>query len=278
MKITDSVLCVLSDMHTGSSTALFPRKGFVNFDNNLILPNATQRAIHAVFVRLAGEIKVARKKKRLILVVLGDAIDGFHHGSMQESLFREQDQAAAHIELIQEFQKCTGWKPDDELYYVRGTFTHVKDIENEIAKELKAKPDRAAKKYVHEILELNINGCLNLFYHHGKARGNGENEGNALRNYLRDIRVNRQRDGLPRADVSWSGHTHGHIYDSHNRRTGAGTHTFHGIICPSFQAKTQYALEKVPMQVNSIGGVSTTISAAGEFTAPPRFVVQTTRD
>lgn len=51
----------------------------------------------------------------------------------------------------------------------------------------------------------------------------------------------------------------------------------HGIILPSFQAKTRFAYAKVPLAVNSVGGVYVTIGADGSF-GVPHFVVQNTRD
>jgi hypothetical protein len=281
VKIVDTLLVVLSDMHTGSSTALFPRGGFVNSEGNRVSPNQKQQEIYPTFIRLTGEVAKARKGKRLIVVNLGDAVDGFHHGSMQESLFKANDQCDAHIELMSEFLKRASFGKGDELYYVRGTETHVGETENDTAKALGAVPVEGVtdkKLYVNEILSLTINGMNHVFAHHGKERGSGQNEGNSLRNFLRNIRNDRIKDGLPEIDVLWSGHTHGHTWSDHiERRSNGNFHQMHGIICPSRQAKTRYALGKVPMAVNSIGGVYTRITADGVMT-PPQFVVQTTED
>ena len=281
MKIQDTLLVVLSDMHTGGSTALFPRSGFKGTSNedNHVSPNKKQIEIHPVFIRFAGEVAKARKGKRLILVNLGDAVDGFHHGSLQESLFKQQDQCDAHVLLMQDFMQRVSFnrKSGDELYYVRGTEVHVGETENQMAKELGAvRADTGL--YVNEILELNINGLINCFAHHGKQRGGGQNEGNALRNFLRDIRDDREKDGFTRMDVLWSGHTHGHTWSTHIKRMKSGEfHESHGIICPSWQAKTHFALGKVPMAVNSVGGVYARITVDGDI-CKPRFVVQATRD
>lgn len=281
MKVSNTVLAVLSDMHTGSSKALFPRQGYKGEDaeSNHVSPNDKQLEIHTVFVRFAGEVAKARKDKRLIVVNLGDAVDGFHHGSLQESLFKEKDQSAAHVMLMTDFLKRVGFnkKKNDELYYVRGTEVHVKENENDIAQELGAVKAETGL-YVNEILELNINGQLHVFAHHGKARGTGQNEGNALRNFLANIRADREKDEITRMDVLWSGHTHGHTWSSHIARVKGGQfHEMHGIICPSWQAKTRFALGKVPMAVNSVGGVYVNIGVDGSF-GVPRFVVQTTKD
>ena len=281
MKVSDTLLCVLSDMHTGSSTALFPRNGYraEGREENPVLPNDRQLEIHATFFRLMAEVAAARKGRRLIIVNLGDAVDGIHHNSIQESLFKTKDQAGAQIQLMTEFMKKAGFnkRAGDELYYVRGTEVHTGDAEDPIAQELGAvKADSGL--YVHEIMEKNINGLNHLFLHHGKARGQGVNEGNALRNWLRDMRVNRARDKLTPVDVVWSGHTHGHMYGNHVERMPDGHfHILHGIICPSWQAKTRYAYNKVPSAVNSVGGVFAKIGVDGSFSVP-RFVVQVTKD
>src|SRR5688572_20570089 len=124
-----------------------------------------------------------------------------------------------------------------------------------MAKELGATKAESGL-HVNEILSLNINGLLHVFAHHGKARGSGQNEGNSLRNFLRDVRDDREKDGLPRIDVLWSGHTHAGTWNTHIRRIGNGEfHEMHGIICPSWQSKTRYALAKMAMAVNSVGGV-----------------------
>jgi hypothetical protein len=281
LKIQDTIVAVLSDMHTGGSTALFPRQGYKGEGNedNHVSPNEKQTEIHPVFIRFAGEVAKARKGKRLILVNLGDAVDGFHHGSLQESLFKEKDQCGAHVILMKDFMRRVGFskKQGDELYYVRGTEVHVGETESGMAQELGAvRADSGL--YVNEILELNINGLMNVFAHHGRARGTGQNEGNALRNFLRDIRDDREKDDLPRMDVLWSGHTHGHTWNTHiDRVKGGEFHELHGVICPSWQAKTKFALGKVPMAVNSIGGVYARITVDGDL-CKPRFIVQTTRD
>lgn len=277
MKISETILVVLSDMHTGGKTALFPPKfQGGGHEDNLILPNERQKEIRPVFVRLAGEVSIARKGRRVILVNLGDAIDGFHHGSLQETLFKTNEQCDAHVLLMDEFMHKIGWNKADELYYVKGTETHVGDDEEKIAKQLGAKKSSNGT-FIHDILELNINGTNHLFFHHGKERGSGQNEGNSLRNYLRDLRDERRKEGLRPIDFVWSGHTHGHTYNTHVVRMNGSFHVLHGVICPSFQAKTRYAYGKVPTAINSVGGVYLYISVDGRM-GEPKFVTQITED
>ena len=279
MRIRNTTLAVLSDMHVGSSTALFPAGGYWGEHNedNPVLPNPKQKMIHGVFSRLCGEVANARKDRDLIIVLLGDLVDGFHHGSMQESLFKQDDQIAACIQVIEEFKKGVGFGKNDRLYITRGTEVHVKDVEKEIGKKIKAvKSDSGI--HVHEVLELNINGSQHIFFHHGKARGAGANEGNELRNYIRNITIERRKERLTPPDVFWSGHTHGHTWSTWNERQEDGRFRLvHGIVCPSFQAKTIYVYGKAALAVNSVGGVYVNIGVDGSM-GIPQFVVRKTID
>lgn len=266
-------------MHTGSSTALFPQGGYKGDgeEDNHISPNNKQMEIRKIWARLMGEVASARKGKRLIIVNLGDAIDGFHHGSLQESIFKTKDQVEAHCLLMREFMKRVAFKKGDELYYVMGTEIHVGETERQIGEELGAvKSDNGT--HVHDILSIDVNGKVHVFAHHGKRRGGGQNEGNTLRNFLRDYRDDLEKDAIPCPDVLWSGHTHGHTWNTHIRRVRGGEfHELHGIICPSFQAKTRYVYGKVPFAVNSVGGTWVKIGVDGEMSRP-HFVVQVTSD
>jgi hypothetical protein len=276
MKISDTIVCVLSDMHTGSSTALFPNREFVG-KHQTSLPNRMQKMIYPLWIRTAGEVAAARKGKRLIVINLGDAIDGIHHNSIQETLFNRKDQAAAHVQLMEWFLRRVGFSKGDELHYVQGTEIHVAEVEDDIAGELGAIPNELTGYKTSSVLELNINGTFHYFTHHGVRRGDGANEGNTLKNKLRNMYYDRLKENMPKVHVVWSGHTHGHTWATFEVREKNDFHQMHGIICPSWQAKTRYVFEKMPQAINSIGAVWMKIDASGEI-GRPHFVVEVTKD
>jgi hypothetical protein len=263
-------------MHTGGSTALFTPTIFEG-THQTAAPNKMQKIIRPVFVRYCGEVAKARKGRDLIVVMLGDALDGFHHNSIQESLFSINDQRDAHEQIMREFLKRVGYRRGgDELHYIRGTESHVGETENELGKIMGAVKNQFSGLYASDVLMLAINGTNHLFLHHGKARGDGANEGNALRNWLRNNYYDRQKDKQPIIDVYWSGHTHGHTWVTYQTRGQDGNfHVSHGIIAPSWQAKTRWAYGKMPQAVNSVGGVYMNIDADGTIHRP-NFVVMTT--
>jgi predicted phosphodiesterase len=275
MKTQDTLIATLSDFQTGSSTALFLNHFWQDEWQNHT-PTDRQRKIYEVFEQCMSYARDARKNKRMIVVQNGDAIEGFHHNSMQICVINKDSQAAIHTELMDTFLQKVRFekKNGDKLFYIRGTETHTEEKENEIAKDLSAEktPDGA---YVFDHLELTVNGRKIWYVHHGKKRGTGANEGNALRNWLRDIFFDCGKVGTEPPDIVISGHTHTPTYTNYVARRGDGFHVMHGLICPSWQEKTRFAYKVAAVDRNEIGAVFIEITAAGDIRVP-KFVLKET--
>lgn len=272
----DTLLAVLSDMHTGSSTALFPNH-FWQGEHQNHTPDKRQQRIFEHFDFCTKETARMRKNKRLIVVHDGDAIEGWHHNSHEICVMNTEEQKELHIELMDGFLRKTKYnkKGGDQLYYVRGTEVHTEDKENKIAQDLGA--EKQGRLFVGDFLELLINGRRIWFLHHGKNRGKGANEGNALRNWLRDVYFDCQKRGVHPPDIVITGHTHTPTYNTFIMRRIDGYHTIHGVICPSWQEKTRYAWKVAPIDTNEIGSVLITIKADGTITEPQILIKETGR-
>lgn len=273
MKTTDTLLCVFSDMHSGSSTALFLNR-FWQDEHQNHTPTDKQKEIYKVFERCLQYACDKRKGKRLIAIHNGDSIEGVHHNSMQICVLNKDSQAHIHEELMDAFLQKVKFdhKAGDRLFYVRGTETHVEDKETEIAKDLSAEmtPDG---NYVFDHLELEINGRLIWAIHHGKSRGKGANEGNAFRNWMRDIYFDCKKTGARPPDLIISGHSHTPTFNTYIIRDGVGFHVVNGVICPSWQSKTRFGYKVAAVDVNEIGAVFVEITAAGDIRTP-HFIIQ----
>lgn len=277
MQTKDTLLAILSDMHSGSSRALFLNREWQDEHQNH-KPNDKQREIYKVFERCMQYTSERRKGKRLIAIHNGDAIEGLHHNSyLQICVLNTDSQREIHTELMDTFLRKAKFsrKDGDRLFYVRGTETHVEDKETEIAKDLGAEKANG-EQYVFDHLELEVNGRLIWVVHHGKKRGAGANEGNSLRNFLRDIYFDCQKVGKRPPDLLISGHTHTPTWNVFVGRKESGYHIIHGVICPSWQAKTRFAYKIAPVDVNEIGCVFIEITANGDIRMP-QFVLQDTK-
>ncbi len=271
----DTFIVVLSDMHSGGSTALFPNR-FWQFKHTNHTPTEKQRAMFEHFDKCAKYAGKSRKNKRLIMVHDGDSIEGVHHGSIEAVTFNRDEQCEVHVDLMDHFMKRARFsrKQGDRLFYVSGTESHVGDKEEQIAKDLGAEKS-SNDTHVFDHLELEVNGRLIWLLHHGKGRGKGAAEGNSLRNWLRDAHFDCMKLGKRSPDLVISGHTHTPTWNAYIARDKTNFHMMHGIICPSYQMKTRFANKVAPVDVNEIGTVFIEIKADGEIKMPHFELMET---
>ena len=265
MKNKDVLQVVVSDFHSGSNHSLFPDRFWQGGRGNNHSPTSQQVQIRKQFELFAKEVNIKRKGKKVRLIHNGDAIDGDHHQSGDVCTTNEVEQADIHIELMNELQKRINWQRGDEMYYTRGTPTHVHEKEDYIAEQMNAE--------LHDLLKMKTNGAMSWFTHHGPAAGKGANEGNSVRNWLKNIHVDALRDEGKAPDIVYTGHVHKPIYSVYSARGRDYQYqNIHGIILPSWQGKTRYAWKVAAMESNMIGGVIHEIKADGVIAAP-EFIV-----
>lgn len=268
----DVMRVVIGDLHSGSNYALFlPREWHGR--NTSHIPRSLQIKIRAHLEKFCDEIATRRGDKKIELVHNGDAIDGDHHHSGDVCTINPLEQAEIHIELMNEIQRRIGWRRGDELYYTRGTQVHVNEMETYIGKELNAVPD--GDFFVWDLLKLETNGTMSWFAHHGPSKGKGANEGNGIRNWLRNIYIDALKDKERCPDIVYTNHVHDPGYDVLNRREKMEFSLMHGIIVPSWQGKTAHAWRVASMSRNRVGGVYHNILADGTITTPQFCVMDT---
>lgn len=263
----DTLIVSLSDMHSGSSYALFPNRTvqFTDSQTNHT-PTENQRKIYQHWQTCIKAIQAARKGKRLVIVHNGDATENIHHNITTVVSPAIKDHAEIHIELMNQLLKAAGFskKNGDQLFYVEGTESHTLTLENYIAEELNAEVYvnmNGRDYYAHPELETSINGKKLWYTHHGAGAGDGANEGDGYRNWLKRIYWNCVKADKPLPDMIVSSHVHKPIYTSYVQ----DYHTIHGMVLPSWQMKTRYAYRVAPFQRNDIGLAMTEITAQGDI-------------
>jgi len=270
----DTLQIVVSDFHSGSNYALFPDRVWTGDNGNTHAPNSIQIMIRKHFEAFCAVARAKRKNKRVVLVHNGDAIDGDHHQSGDVCTLDDFKQADIHIELMNELQKRIDWQRGDRIYYSRGTKTHVSGREDYIGQQMNAVPSNDG--YVHDIVQLNENGVLSWFAHHGPRKGKGPNRGNSLRAWIKNIYYEAIEDGREFPDIVYTGHVHDPDYATYSARLKSFRFkNMHGVILPSWQAKTSYAYMVAPVSVNRIGGVLHEIKADGTICVPEFCVMET---
>jgi len=262
----DTLQVVISDMHSGSNFALFPNRFWTGTNGVNHTPTSQQVKIYEHFARFGDMVGEMRKGKRIVLVHDGDAIDGDHHQSGDVCSIFENEQSEIHHELMIDLKKRLKWQGGDELYYTKGTSTHAKENEESIARDLDAVSTDGV--YCSQMLELETNGKLSWFVHHGPGRGMGANEGNPMRSWLRNIYFDALKDGKRIPDILYTGHVHDPTFTTYEWRREMEFTLMFGIIVPSWQEKTRYGYMKAPVARNKIGGVIHEVKADGTICVP----------
>lgn len=270
----DTLHTVISDLHTGSIHALTVDRVWKGQKTSDIYPNSGQIAIRKQFVKYTADVKERRKNCRVRLIINGDCLEGIHHSSNDTFTMDELEMAEVAVELIEEFKRGIAWQRGDEVYVMRGTTVHVKSLENYIGREVNAVA--CGGFYVHNRLLLDTNNVKSVTVHTGPNVGKGQNEGNSLRNFMNNYYVSGLKDGERTPDIFYFAHTHNPYYAViEQREKDMIFRTLHGIITPSWQMKTTYALDKMPHAKNRIGGVMQLITADGLIGTPQFSVMET---
>jgi hypothetical protein len=271
LKATDTLHVVMSDMHTGSIYALTQAGAWQGQKTAIIHPTSRQQKIRKQFELYAAAVKDERKGIKVRLIIDGDNVDGIHHSSGDVFTSDPLEMADVNIQLISEFQKRINWQRGDELYIVKGTEIHTRDFENYIGEQLGAVMD--GQFYAYELLQLNTNGVISWFTHHGPNAGDGHNEGNNMMNFLKRIYYNAIKNRTVIPDILYTAHVHNPTYSTFCWHDMNVFKTMHGIILPSWQLKTRYAHMVAPVSLNKIGGVSQRITADGVICVPKFYIM-----
>lgn len=267
MKPRDDLFVSFGDFHNGGLTALFPNYSmqFVYDKKNVLtyLPTPQQAEMYEHFMSGARVAKEMAKGKRLRIILNGDAIDGNHHGTIQIITPNQRHQSQIHIEVMENFLDACGFsvKNGDELHYVSGTESHTRWDEYGINEHFEA----IGAQY-HDELKIESNGRRLWWVHEGPKPGKGANEGNAVRNFARDVYWDCLKEKIDPPHLITTSHYHKSTYETFS---DSYRHTTHIQVLPSYQMKTRYAIKVSPFQRNDIGMVFNTVTTGGDIRFEP---------
>lgn len=274
----DVTLIPFSDMHTGGTTAVHPEKYFIdgkwvdilevggwNYKHNRnFYPDARQ---HRIFLHLENCLNWGLEKRgddRLIILGTGDMHDGVHHDTNQLVTRKVSEQAEAHLQLMRYIKDRLAFRAGDNLLYLEGTECHVGDEESGMAKQLGAYQFNDGS-YSAPFVKLNINGCEIWAFHKGARIGDYPNRANAATLLMKRVFDLCEREKLRRPNLILTGHFHKPDYFTFTQ----DYHTINYVALPSWQDKTRFVTDNMPLSVNKVGMQIIKISADGHLTIPP---------
>lgn len=228
-----TILAVISDTHIGSSTALAPPTFTIHNretdEEQIVHHNRLQQWLWDCWVDyweyikiLAGMTGGKRRKNRIVVVHLGDVIDGNHHQSTQ-IIQDVGDQAIVAIDILQPIVDMA-----DNFFGVMGTEAHAGHA---AADEIGIYKLLGATEYGQNLM-IDVDGKLHDFAHHGRTGTRPWTSSAASIGV--EVMLDCGKAGVPYPNYIWRGHKH-EIDDSGNKLEGTR------VIClPSWQLKTAF--------------------------------------
>lgn len=244
------------DTHCGSPVGIMPRKQY-QFANGNVTPNERQKIIWDLFYSHTETVGNMRMEdERLIVVFMGDATEGKHHGNTQLVTPYTSEQEIIFTDVLDiglqnmKFDVENG----DRLYFVRGTASHAGESEERLAADFDAVP-YCENTQCHPVLKLSYKGVRLWYMHKLAGAGRGANRGNALRNRARDYVIDHISDAiatgnkpaLPRYLIS------AHYHQKRSVPYEIGDHEARASILPTYKMKDNWTFGVAPLGLGDIG-------------------------
>jgi len=205
------MLVVVSDIHCGSDVGLAPPETETEKGNVIGFgKNHHQSWLWDRWLEAAAQVKAIigkTPKAQVALAVNGDATEGSHHHNSSDLVSADilVHTKMAEVCLSHLAQLC------GKTFVTAGTECHTLNMENELAKLLKAVSRKARDKWI-----LSIRGCLVDIAHHMTTTSRAYLEASAMSILMGNARLNYLRAGHPVPRVYLRAHRHcgGHYSDN----------------------------------------------------------------
>jgi hypothetical protein len=230
------LVVLVGDTHFGGFTALCPAELKLD-DEGVYHASPVQRQLLAWWDSFWGEVKRERQGRKLIVIHMGDMVDGNVHGRGQ-AIANENDQKRAAQELMMPVREQA-----DKFFMLRGTEAHVG---NSAEREKTLENLLEADACEWEML-LDIDGVLFDLSHHGT--GSSRPWGTSAATTAWRVIADCHRSGVPAPRFVVRGHTH--MIDDSGERV-AGTRAFS---TPAWQLRNAYGYKVNAQTRSDIGGV-----------------------
>ena len=243
-----TITAVIGDLHIGGSTALAPPQFEIHdsrgAETQLVQHNRLQSWLwdswtdYWDYVRHLAGGTGKRRKHRLIIVNLGEFIDGIHHGTNQV-MIEIEDQVSLAMAIMQPIvDGCDGF------YGVVGTDAHAGASGNTDSAIYKA---LGATAYNHHLV-LDIDGVVMDFAHHGRVgRRPWTSQAAAV---ATEVAIDCAEQGAPLPRYVFRAHNH--VVDD----SGEKFEDIRVVSTPSWQLKTAFGWGVSSQRTRSdIGGL-----------------------
>jgi hypothetical protein len=237
------LLAIVSDLHAGSTYGILP-PGFHTRNGNEIGLNDYQKWIWDCWGDCWGWFDKLRGKEDYTLVMNGDAVDGFHHGTTEIWTNDESEHGIAAYHVLKEPASKAA-----SVFLTEGTESHTRGHEHGLAYQLKAKGSKVIMPKgsggAWPTLDISVHGTRIKFDHHIGTSMRSYLEASQLGIVLGNMRSEYARAGhdCPKVLVRAHRHRYGLFSDGYGMT----------VVTPAWQLLTRFGRRVVPDAVPQIG-------------------------
>lgn len=236
---------VASDLHCGSTVALCGNGPIELADNQIYMPSKQQKWLYENWkLAWAWVAELLRREgiEDWMLALNGDLVDGDHHQTHQII----SKSSYLQTKILHDVMRHPLDLEPTKVLVVRGTEAHVGkggSSEESFAQALKHEGfdviPSSVDVFSHWHKDLDINGCLMDFTHHGQMGHRPWTRLNAANRLAAEVIIERHNEGSRIPDIVWRSHYHRHL-DSYN------AHRVRVIQTGAWQLRTSYVSKKHP--------------------------------
>lgn len=151
---------VVSDTHCGSTLALMP-PGFTTLEGTVLEQNPMQKWLWKCWMDSQKWAADLAGKDPFVLVVNGDAVDGYHHATKQVISTDMGDHVECAIHVLRDFVSKA-----KKTFFIKGTEIHTHNAEIVLGKALKTEINPETNLPAWDKLTMDIGGVRCVFRHH----------------------------------------------------------------------------------------------------------------
>lgn len=255
-----TVIAFVNDLHVGHPFAICPRQWTLH-DGSVFRPNELQVVIRRHWRACWQRVNQSRRNGRLIVVVVGDAIEGLHHDTTQVITTRLDTQEQMAGAVLEEALQLARFKSGDEMRFVTGTPAHdgagAQSLER-VARQVLDLAD-APGRVTLDRWRAEIDGLLfDVAHEPGSGPGNRtQTHGNAFQMWLKSLYYTALETGQPVPRFVIRAHHHTYLKREVHNLCGESVVT--GYILPAWKLKDEYVYRRAAHALSSVGLLALTL-------------------
>lgn len=261
-------ILIVSDIHAGSTIGLLHPDGVQLDDGGWVYPGPHQLWMYGQYERMVDDMRELSEGYPTHVVFLGDMTEGVHHNTHQIISPDKGTHIQAAFDVLTDGVLTI---PHKTIHMVRGTPAHV-DRAAGLEKSLAAKlnhdfpivRDPESNSFVYPVLQMELNGTLLDFKHHGRMSGREHLRKGYSGHYAFDIWASYHMDGRRPPSVAFRAHNHRFMDSGPDHR---GVTRVVGTPCWQLSSEwvRRIAIETRP----DLGGVCCFVSRTGQIEIIP---------